>query len=152
MSYLFKSFSGRYFRKISKNSSQFMGNMSMVDRQITDTLLNNHRKSIPNHDHEILSNNTAFYTSDISIPTRETSEPCSSNREMCKGKVNINGECMWLHTKKDLPKYGTVKNHLESYLGQHLWRVRHQGEDLFLTFFKAVKKVYNVKTWDSPTE
>ncbi len=59
-------------------------------------------------------------------------------------------ECEWLHAKKDLPKYGTVKNHLESYLGQHLWRVRHQGEDLFFAFFNTVKRVYNVKTWDCP--
>ena len=44
-------------------------------------------------------------------------------------------ECEWLHAKKDMPKYGTVKHHVNSYLGAHLWRLWHEGN--FLAFLES---------------
>ena len=41
----------------------------------------------------------------------------------------ISGE--WRHMKAGLPDFGTRKHHLESYLGEHMWRAKHQGRDLF---------------------
>lgn len=62
----------------------------------------------------------------------------------------IEGE--WRQAKASLPKFGTSKSMLGSYLGAFLWRVKHSKEDIFFAFIQTVKKVYNPEEWKSPSE
>ena len=52
----------------------------------------------------------------------------------------------WLHVRKGLPAYVARHAHINSYLGEHLWRTKVKAEvkDPFLEFLHAASEVYDV--------
>ena len=63
--------------------------------------------------------------------------------------VNDDGDCtnkiegQWRRAKVKLPPFGVRKHHFSSYLAEFMWRYMNRDQDLFATFLRDVKKIYN---------
>ena len=63
--------------------------------------------------------------------------------------VNDDSDCTnkieghWRQAKAKLPPFGVRKHHFSSYLAEFMWRYMDRDQDLFATFLRDVKKIYN---------
>ena len=63
--------------------------------------------------------------------------------------MNDDGDCTnkieghWRQAKAKLPPFGVRKHHFSSYLAEFMWRYMNRDQDLFATFLRDVKKIYN---------
>ena len=63
------------------------------------------------------------------------------DRTGCHTRNKIEGH--WRQAKAKLPPFGVRKHHFSSYLAEFMWRYMKRDQDLFATFLRDVKKIYN---------